>query len=76
MGTAELVIDLRSGRTSGSGISGPQSQAIMIERTAHDELLGVHFNPGGAFPFLGFPFGELHALNVTLSDVWAIFLGI
>ena len=70
MGTAELVINLGSGRTSEAGICGPQSQSLVIERTAQDELLGIHFNPGGAFPFLGFPFGDLHGLNVTLADLW------
>jgi AraC-like DNA-binding protein len=69
-GTAELVINLGSGPASGAGISGPQSQSFIIERTAHDELLGIHFNPGGAFPFLGFPFGDLHGINITLSDLW------
>jgi AraC-like DNA-binding protein len=70
MGTAELVIDLGSGQTNGAGISGPQSQSVIIERTAYDELLGIHFNAGGAFPFLGFPVGDLHGLNITLSDLW------
>jgi AraC-like DNA-binding protein len=69
-GTAQLVINLGSGTTNGAGISGPQSRSLIIERTAYDELLGVHFNAGGAFPFLGFPFGELHGLSITLSDLW------
>ncbi len=70
MGTAELVINLGTGRTAGAGISGPQSEFFVIERTVQDELLGIHFNFGGAFPFLDFPFGELHGLSVTLADVW------
>jgi hypothetical protein len=49
---------------------GPQSKSVIIQRTSHDELLGIHFNPGGAFPFLGFPFGDLHGLSVNLSDLW------
>src|SRR5207249_10812345 len=70
MGTAELVINLGTGRTAGAGISGPQSESFIIERTVKDELLGIHFNFGGVFPFLSFPFGELHGVNVTLADVW------
>ncbi len=70
MGTAELVIDIGGWSGSGGGISGPQSQSFIIERTAHDELLGIHFNPGGAFPFLGFPFGDLHGTSITLADLW------
>ncbi len=69
-GTSELVIRLGSGRASGSGISGPQSQSFIIDRTSHDELLGIHFNAGGAFPFLGFPLGDLHGVHITLSDLW------
>src|SRR5216117_2456853 len=70
MGTVELVINLASGQTSQSGISGPYSESLVIERTAQDELLGIHFKPGGAFPFLGFPFGDLHNLGITLADLW------
>ena len=70
MGTAELVINLDSGRTSGAGISGPRSSSLIIERTEEDELLGIHFKLGGAFPFLEFPFGDLHGLSVTLADIW------
>ena len=70
MGTVELVINVGSGWTSEAGISGPQSRSIIIERTAQDDLLGIHFNLGGAFPFLGFPCGDLHNLNITLADLW------
>jgi AraC-like DNA-binding protein len=70
MGTAELVINLASTDPAEAGISGPQSESFLIERTTKDELLGIHFNLGGAFPFFDFPFGELHGLNVSLADVW------
>jgi len=70
MGTVELVIKLGGGRTSEAGISGPQSRSLIIERPAQDEFLGVHFNLGGGFPFLGFPCGELHNHNITLADLW------
>ncbi|PYV42413.1 MAG: hypothetical protein DMG09_02570 [Acidobacteria bacterium] len=70
MGTVELVINLGSGRSSESGISGPHSRSFIIERTFRDQLLGVHFKLGGAFPFLGFPFGDLHNLGITLDDLW------
>src|SRR5262245_1221504 len=55
MAVAELVIDLGSGY-SGAGISGPHSEAFIIERTQLDELIGIHFKFGGAFPFLDCPF--------------------
>lgn len=69
-GTSELVFNLGCGTPIIAGISGPHSRSIIIERTAHDELLGIHFNPGGAFPFLGFPLSDLHGLSLPLSDIW------
>jgi AraC-like DNA-binding protein len=69
-GTVELVIDLGSARTSKSVVSGPRSKSSIIQRTAQDELLGIHFQPGGAFPFLKFPFGDLHNIAVGIDDVW------
>ena len=69
-GMADLVIRIGSGRTSKSGISGPKSKSILIERRAQDELLGVHFKIGGVFPFLGFPSDELHDVDITLADLW------
>ena len=68
-GTVELVINLASG-TWRAGISGPKSRFFVIERRAQDELLGIHFKVGGAFPFLGFPIGELHNMDITLGDLW------
>ena len=70
MGTVELVIRLESARTSDSGIAGPRSLPTFITRQTTNQLLGVHFKPGGAFPFLGFPFGEIHNAWVTLADLW------
>jgi AraC-like DNA-binding protein len=70
MGAVELVIRLESPRPSQSGIAGPRSQPMIIGRHATNPLLGVHFKPGGAFPFLGFPFGELHNTWLTLEDLW------
>ena len=70
MGTVELVIRLESPRTSDSGIAGPRSSPLIIERHATHQLLGVHFAPGGAFPFLGFPFGEIYNSWITLADLW------
>jgi AraC-like DNA-binding protein len=69
-GNAGLVINLGSGRTSDSGISGAKSQSFIIQRTAQDELMGIHFKRGGAFPFLEFPAGELHDLDITLAELW------
>src|SRR5258708_15168424 len=68
--TVELVIDLGSARTSKSVVSGPRSTSSIIQRTAQDELLGIHFKPGGAFPFLKFPLGDLHNIHIGVNDLW------
>ncbi|HEU5238491.1 MAG TPA: helix-turn-helix domain-containing protein [Pyrinomonadaceae bacterium] len=72
MPSTELVINLGGGRAADAGIHGPRSEWSVIERTAQDELLGIHFNPGGAFPFLDFPLSELHGLSATLADLWGM----
>jgi AraC-like DNA-binding protein len=69
-GTVELVIDLGSARASKSVVSGPRSKSLIIQRTAQDELLGIHFRPGGGFPFLKFPFGDLHNIDIGIDDLW------
>ncbi len=69
-GTVELVIVLGSARTSKSVLSGPKSKSSIIQRTAQDELLGIHFKPGGAFPFLKFPFTDLHNIDIGIDDLW------
>lgn len=69
-GSVELVVRLESDRVSDSGISAARSRAVLIERTVRDELLGIHFKPGGAFPFLGLPLGELGRSGATIGDVW------
>jgi AraC-like DNA-binding protein len=70
MGTMELVIRLGAYGAPAGGISGPHSNAFLIERTNNDELLGIHFKPGGAFPFLGSPAGDLRNRYVQLEDLW------
>jgi AraC-like DNA-binding protein len=33
-------------------------------------VIGIHFKPGGAFPFFKMPASELHNLHVSLEDLW------
>ena len=70
MTTVELVIQLQSPRVSDSGLCGPRSEPLFIERQDTDQFLGIHFKPGGALPFIGCAFGELHNANVTIVDLW------
>jgi AraC-like DNA-binding protein len=72
MPTAELVIDLRA--TSGSSIPilcGPHSEPFVIDTAAQEAILGVHFKPGGTFPFFKAPTSELHNTRLSLDSLWS-----
>lgn len=82
-GTLELVVNLeedairiypagsaRPQRYSGAVVSGAFSGFFGIETRAHASMLGVHFKPGGAFPFLGVAADELADRHVDLEALW------
>jgi len=68
-GTVELVFDVREGNDN-PVICGPHSRSFVIGTAKPVSLLGIHFKPGGAFPFLGLPAGELHNEQVSLENIW------
>jgi AraC-like DNA-binding protein len=57
-------------RYSGTVISGPYAGSFMSDATEETSIMGVHFRPGGAFPVLGIPAGELTNTHLDLSAVW------
>jgi AraC-like DNA-binding protein len=83
-GTFELVVNLREDeirvydpaqpdrvrRLSGAIVSGTYGSFFLIDTLQHAAMLGVHFRPGGAFPFLGFPAGEMADTHVDLATLW------
>jgi AraC-like DNA-binding protein len=83
-GTTELVINLRDDevrihnrthlmqqtRFSGAVLSGPYSSTFVVDAMQHESMLGVHFKPGGAFPFLNALASELTDAHVDLVDLW------
>src|SRR5262245_39198408 len=81
-GTLELVINLREDRIriyddagmcrrlSGSVISGAYSRPFVIDTAEHALAMGVHFHPGGAFPFTRSAPGELADGHVDLELLW------
>jgi AraC-like DNA-binding protein len=83
-GTIELVINLRDDeiriqdreqsdqhkRLSGAVLSGPYSSIFVVDAMQHESMLGVHFKPGGAFPFLGALASELTNTHADLADLW------
>ena len=77
-GSCELVIVLGGeGREESEPfanglIVGPRSTFSVIETPGRAAVLGVHFKPGGAFPFLDMPARELHNLVVPLDELWGV----
>jgi len=83
--TVELIIDLRQDSLRvfnrqhpnrvqsfrGAMICGPHSEFFVIDAARDEAVLGVHFKPGGAFPFLKLPLGELHNAHVSLETLWS-----
>lgn len=88
-GTFELVFNLRDDelriyddtyiarctRFSGAIVSGPYSGFFVTDAAEEASVMGVHFKPGGAFPFLGLSADELANTHVDLSDVWGRYAG-
>lgn len=82
-GTFELVFNLREDelriygsatpglrRFSGAVISGPYAGYFGSDAAEEVSIMGVHFKAGGAFPFLGFPAGDLADRHIDLGDTW------
>jgi len=82
-GTIELVINLHENelrvydplgdvctRHSGAVVSGAYRQSFVIDTREHAAIIGIHFKPGGAFPFLGADVGELADMHVDLEALW------
>lgn len=83
-GTIELVINLRKDefriyhpgrpgrceRFPGALVSGAYGRIFLIDTAEDASVIGVHFRPGGAFPFLGLPAGELADAHVDLETLW------
>jgi AraC-like DNA-binding protein len=83
-GSVELVINLRENLNrvydrirqdefqsfSGALVCGPHSNFFIIDTAGQAEVLGIHFRPGGVFPFLKLPADELQNRHVGLDDLW------
>jgi AraC-like DNA-binding protein len=85
-GSVELIINLHEDRLpvfergnsdrfqfqNGTLVYGAHSEYFVIDATCQVSIMGVHFKPGGAFPFLGLPAGELHNQVVALDNFWGL----
>jgi len=55
---------------SGAVVRGTATRSVLIDPRVRASLLGVHFRPGAAFPFLGISPSEIVDTQVQLDDVW------
>ncbi|MEI3597879.1 MULTISPECIES: helix-turn-helix transcriptional regulator [unclassified Oceanobacillus] len=83
-GSMELIINLKEDLINvydqknheqfkslrGSLISGPHSNFAVIDTACQASTIGVHFKPGGAFPFLNLPADELRNEHVSFEELW------
>jgi AraC-like DNA-binding protein len=51
-------------------VCGVHSESFLLDTSQPYRVLGVHFKPGGAAPFLGLPLNEVQNRHVGLEDVW------
>jgi AraC-like DNA-binding protein len=59
----------RCTRFSGAVVSGAFRAPFVIDTREHRSMLGVHFKPGGAFPFLHLPVHHLAGTHVDLETL-------
>lgn len=82
-GTIEMVFNLqerelriyepgnrRCRRFSGALVSGTYSRCFVTDTTEERSIMGVHFKPAGAFPFLGVPPADLADTHIDLESLW------
>jgi AraC-like DNA-binding protein len=61
---------------AGALICGPHLHSFLIDTSQPETVAGIHFHPGGAFPFFRQPAGELLNQHVALEDLWGIEAGV
>jgi AraC-like DNA-binding protein len=83
-GSMELVVNLNEDEarvydrqnsnqfqaTRGALLVGVQSEFFVIDTAQQRSVIGVHFKPGGAFPFFNLPAGEFHNQHLSLELLW------
>lgn len=83
-GTTELVINLhedevrtydpdhleRCIRHPGSVVVGVHNRYFVLDTEEQVNVIGIHFKPGGAFPFLAPPAEDFRNAHVDLEAVW------
>jgi AraC-like DNA-binding protein len=87
-GSVDLIIDLTTAKkvsmaTSSNEIlqldpvfvCGPHSRHFVICNSHETRVIGVHFKPGGAYPFFGCPMNQLLNVMQPLDSMWGRMVG-
>jgi AraC-like DNA-binding protein len=83
-GESGIVIDLREGPVriyeaddprrfksfAPAVFCGARTDCFVIDTSQQERVIGIQFNPGGAFPFLDMPASELAHGAFALDDIW------
>ncbi|ORW50454.1 AraC family transcriptional regulator [Mycobacterium paraense] len=51
-------------------VAGPHRASYITDIAADEPAMAIHFRPGGAFPFLGVPLGDVEDQAVGLEEIW------
>ena len=72
-GSMELIFGLDEDQRVGCSLTGAQTHFTILDTSRPFSVMGVHFKPGGGFPFFGMPAGEFQGMGVALDLVWGRF---
>jgi AraC-like DNA-binding protein len=53
-------------------VSGARTSYFVIGTAEQERIIGIQFNPGGAFPFFRPPAGEMENASIALEDLWRL----
>lgn len=53
-----------------AAISGARSNCFTIDCNQQERVIGIQFQPGGAFPFFPMPISELEDASFAMADLW------
>src|SRR5258708_1546824 len=53
-------------------VCGPHSEHFVIDTAGQASVIGIHFKPGGTFPFIREPMDELLKKHVSLDTLWGL----
>jgi len=59
-----------SGRFPGTAVAGAYKSFFLVDVLRRGPIMGVHFKPGGAFPFFGGLVSEIADTHIGLEVIW------